>query len=147
MPMYFITNSIIILLILYRLKKNNILCFDKSRLLNSANIDTIFFSKTGTLCQNSFEIISYHPVLIYRQGIINLKNYPKNKCKEINYILENYYQEYYYKKQNNFFYTNFNYTGRQSLKGSSKISINKTGNQYYEYAVLFLECLLSCNNL
>ena len=147
MPMYFITNSIIILLSLYRLKKNNILCFDKSRLLNSANIDTIFFSKTGTLCQNSFEIISYHPVLIYRQGIINLKNYPKNKCKEINYILENYYQEYYYKKQNNFFYTNFNYTGRQSLKGSSKISINKKGNQYHEYAVLFLECLLSCNNL
>ena len=147
MPMYFITNSVIVLLSLCRLKKNNILCFDKSRLLNSGNIDTIFFSKTETLCQNSFEIISYHPVFIYRQGIINLKNYTKNKCKEINYILENYYQEYYYKKQNNYFYNNFNFTGRQSLKGNSKISINKIGIQYYEYTVLFLECLLSCNNL
>ena len=145
MPMYFITNSIIILLSLYRLKKNNIICFDKSRLLNSGNIDTIFFSKTGTLCNNCFEIISYHPVYIYRQGIINLKSYTKNKSKEINYILENYYQEYYYKKQNNI-NINYNYSSRQSLTGS-KISINKVGNQYYEYIVLFLECLLSCNNL
>ena len=149
MPMYFITNSIILLLSLYRLKKNNILCFDKSRLLNTGSIDTIFFSKTGTLCHNTFEIISYHPAYIHKQGIINIKNYNQNKCKEINYILENYYQEYYFKRPNNYnnFSTSENYDARKSLIDSNQISFNKNGNQLNEYAVLFLECLLSCNNL
>jgi magnesium-transporting ATPase (P-type) len=144
MPMYFITNSIILLLSLYRLKKNNILCFDKSRLLNTGYIDTIFFSKTGTLCYNSLEIISYHPAYIHKQGIINIKNYAQNKCKEIHYILENYYQEFYFKKQIN---NNNYYSNKQSLVDSNKSHANKTRNQFNEYTVLFLECLLSCNNL
>ena len=144
MPMYFVTNSIILLLSLYRLKKNNILCFDKSRLLNTGYIDTIFFSKTGTLCYNSLEIISYHPAYIHKQGIINIKNYSQNKCKEIHYILENYYQEFYFKKQMN---NNNYYSNKQSLVDSNKSHANKARNQFNEYTVLFLECLLSCNNL
>ena len=102
MPMYFISNHFLILLSIYRLKKNNILCFDRSRLFNSGSIDTIFFSKTGTICNNYFEINSYHPVSINpnKPHIINIKNYPKSQGKELDYILEKYYQDYFYKKQN-----------------------------------------------
>ena len=65
MPIYYITYNIIILLSIIRLKSKNIICYDKSRLLNnSGKIDTIFISKTGILCQNTFEIDCYHPVWI-----------------------------------------------------------------------------------
>ena len=150
MPMYFITNSIIILLSVYRLKKNNILCFDKSRLLNSGSIDTIFFSKTGALCYNNFEINSYNPVSInpHKPNIINIKNFPQSQCKEINYILEKYYQDFYYKKQNNYNnYYSTNYSHRHSLIQDNYSSIEKLKNLPSDYSVLFLECLLSCNNL
>ena len=152
MPMYFITNTIIILLSVHRLRRNNILCFDKSRLLNSGKIDTIFFSKTGTLCYNNFEINSYHPVSInpHKPTIINIKNYPESQCKEINFILEKYYQDYFYKKQSNSnnYYIN-NMTNRYSLITDNNSFIERaTKNQnVVDYTVLFLECLLSCNNL
>ena len=150
MPMYFITNSIIILLSVYRLKKNNILCFDKSRLLKSGSVDTIFFSKTGTLCHNNFEINSYHPAYENpnKAGVINIKNYPESRCNEINYILERYYQEYFFKKQINN-YSNYNslfITHRHSLLDIST-SYDKNRSYYWEYITLFVECLLSCNNL
>ena len=62
MPIYYITNSLMVLSSVLRLNKKNIFCYDKSKLINnSGRIDTIFFSKTGTLCQNSFEIKAYHP--------------------------------------------------------------------------------------
>lgn len=149
MPMYVITNSIIILSSVFRLRNENIFCFDKSRLLNCGKVDTIFFSKTGTLCHNIFEIKSYHPAYInhHRPGIINVKNFPKNRCKEINYQLEKYYKEYFYNKQNNYNFnnTNLNLSQRHSIKMES--SHNEMKHENSEYIVLFLECLLSCNNL
>ena len=151
MPMYFISNSIIILLSVFRLKKNNILCYDKSRLLNSGNIDTIFFSKTGTLCYNNFQINSYHPAYSnpHRPGVINIKNYSESQSKEINYILEKYYQDYFYRKQNNYnLFSSYNFSHRHSLILDTNYSYNdKVKNQLSEYTVLFIECLLSCNNL
>lgn len=45
MPMYVITNSIIILSSVFRLRNENIFCFDKSRLLNCGKVDTIFLAK------------------------------------------------------------------------------------------------------
>ena len=150
MPMYFITNSIIILLSVYRLKRNNILCFDKSRLLNSGSTDTIFFSKTGTLCYNNFEINSYNPVSInpHKPNIINIKNFPQSQCKEINYILDKYYQDFYHKKQNNYNnYYSSNYSHRHSIIQENLSFMEKFKNQPSDYSVLFLECLLSCNNL
>ena len=151
MPMYFITNSIIILLSVFRLKKNNILCFDKSRLLNSGNIDTIFFSKTGTLCYNNFQINSYHPAFAnpHKLGVINIKNYSESQSKEINYILEKYYQDFFYRKQNNYNNSSsLNLSHRHSLIIENNYSYNdRLKNQLSEYTVLFIECLLSCNNL
>lgn len=146
MPMYVITDSIIRLSSVFRLKNENILCFDKSRLINCGKVDTIFFSKTGTLCHNIFEIISYHPAYInhHRPGIINVKNFPKNRCKEINYQLEKYYKEYFYNKQYNY-NTNLNFSQRHSLRMDGHNNEMKYENS--EYIVLFLECLLSCNNL
>ena len=151
MPMYFITNSIIILLSVNRLKNNKILCFDKSRLLKSGSIDTIFFSKTGTLCYNNFEINSYHPAYANpnKPGLINIRNYPESQCSEINYILERYYQDYYYRKQ-----TNTNYNNYNSFISNHRFSLLEVSNSYdknkafsWEYIALFVECLLSCNNL
>ena len=153
MPMYFITNSIIILLSIFFLKKNNIFCFDKSRLLNSGSIDTIFFSKTGTLCYNNFQINSFNPAFAnpHKPGVINIKNYQENQSKEINYILEKYYQDYFNRKQNNYNYLNsVNVSHRHSLilDSNNNYSYNdRIKNQLSEYTVLFIECLLSCNNL
>ena len=148
--MYFITNSIILLLSVYRLKKNNIICFDKSSLLNSGRIDTIFFSKTGTISYNYLEIHSYHPVSInpHKPNIINIKNYQKSQSKEINNILEKYYQDYFSKKQNG--YNNY-INNKNSLIMDNSYNNNsffdRAKNQPLDYSVLFLECLLSCNNI
>ena len=152
MPMYIITNTIIIISSIFRLKKEKIFCFDKSRLLNCGDINTIFFSKTGTLCNNIFEITSYHPVYInpHRPSVIKVKNYTKNQSKEINYQLEKYYQEYFYHKQNNYnnYNNNFNFSQRHSIKMENNKSFSyKIKNDTSEYSILFIECLLSCNNL
>jgi magnesium-transporting ATPase (P-type) len=57
---YFLTHSFMILLGIYRLQKNKITCFDKSRLINSGKINTIIFNKTGTLCGKTLEIDGYY---------------------------------------------------------------------------------------
>ena len=77
MSVFFITNSMLILLSTIRLRNENIVCFDKSRLLNSDKINTIIFSKIGTLCQNIFEIEGYHPVHISscKLNKVHLRNY------------------------------------------------------------------------
>ena len=145
MTFYFITYNILIFINLYRLQKENIICFDKSRLLNSGQINTIIFNKTRILCQDSLEINSYHPIYynIYKHGYITFKNYLRNKCKKMNNLLLRYYQEFLNKKYN-FFSSdlNSNILGKQSNQ-----LIDNLNNKSNEYIVLFLECLLSCNNI
>ena len=151
MPVYFFTHSIILILSLHKLKNNNnIICFDKSRLLHSYNIKTIFFGKTNILCENKFEITSYNPVNINIQKSysINFRNYNENQCKEMNIQLLKYYKEYILK----FKYDTANVKNNNGIRGSLIVKNNeiiekKILYQTYQYTALFLECLLSCNNL
>ena len=145
MSVFFITNSMLILLSTIRLRNENIICFDKSRLLNSDKINTIIFSKIGTLCQNIFEIEGYHPVHISscKLNQIHIKNYKRNQCKEVNNQLLKYYKEYLAKSQHNS-YMSQNFNPRNELRIKN---INKKNYYSYEYTALFLECLLSCNNI
>ena len=146
MPVYFLSNSMIIIIGLYHLKKENIFGFEKSRILSSSTIDTIFFCKTGTLCENNFEITGYHPVYISsnKSNIISYKTYKPNQTKEMNSQLLKYYKDYLFKSQNN--YLNLDFNPRQALRLDQK-HLNKINKESYECTTLFLECLLSCNNL
>ena len=144
MPIYFLINSIIILYSAFRLKSENIICYDKSRLIkNTGRIDTIFISKTGTLCQNAFEIRAYHPVYInpHKHNSISYTTYKQNQCKEMNIQLLKYYKEYLFKKNV------CNYNSRDfNLRYCIRKNQNQLNAQQNDIA-LFLECLLSCNNL
>ena len=145
MPIYYITYNIIIILSVIRLKSKNIICYDKSKLLNnSGKIDTIVFSKTGTLCQNTFEIDCYHPVYINpkKPGIISYKIYRQNQCKEMNYQLLNYYKDFI--KYN--IYKSEGHNLRHTLRKKEK-SLFKFNKKTNGCIALFLECLLSCNNI
>ena len=148
MPVFLLTNSIIIILGLYHLTKENIYGFEKSKLLHSYSIDTIFFCKTGTLCENNFEINSYHPVYMnpHKSNSISYKTYKINQCKEMNSQLLKYYKDYLFKTQNNILNQNFNL--RHGLKVDlNQLNTDKINKEAYECTTLFLECLLSCNNL
>ena len=148
MSVYYITSNIIIFLSILRLKSENIFCYDKSRLLsNAGKIDTIFFSKTGTLCKKNLEINEYHPVFInpHRPGIITYKVYKSNQCKEMNIKLMKYYKDYICKKN---IKNESEFNLRHGLKISpNQLKMDKLYNQSNEYITLFLECLLSCNSL
>ena len=119
MPVYFLTNSVIYIVSIIHLKKeNNIICFDKSKLLCSSTINTIFFSKTGTLCENNFEIDSFHPTYItsYKSNNISYKTFKAEQHKEINLQLLQYYKDYLYKTQIN----NQDFDVRRPFRGDIK---------------------------
>ena len=142
---FFITHNIIIFVNLYRLQKENIICFDKSRLINSGKINTIIFSKTGTLCYDSLEINSFHPLNFnaHKSGYISFKSYPCDKSKEMSMQLLRYYQGY----------LNKTYDCKDSLlnsnafKAQSNQLLNKLNMKSEEYCTLFIECLVTCNNI
>ena len=136
MPMYYLLESYIILIGIIKLKNENIFTFDKSKLLNSSSIDTLFIGKTGSLCDDKYEINGYHPIWVNYHNINNLsfKTYNKNQNKEINLQLVKFYKNYL-KQNGEHFY---------STKIDNK---EKTNLKCYEYSTLFLESLLSCNNL
>ena len=147
-PSYFLINSIILILSMYHLTKENILSFEKSRILDSSNIDTIFFSKAGTLCENNLGINGYHPIYInpYKAKSISYRTYKKSQCKEMNSQLLKYYKDYLFKNQNNLFNHDFNL--RHALRiEHNQLNIDKINKESCEFTTLFLECLLSCNNL
>ena len=125
MAVYYITHKIITILTLYKLQNENIICFDSSRLQNSGNINIIIFNKTEILSQEFLEINSYHPICFnsHCRPSLGFRNYLRKECKEMSINLFKYYREYLKKKQNN--------------------EIDKSN----EYMTLFLECLLSCNNI
>ena len=148
MPVFFLTNSIIIIIGLHHLTKEKIYGFEKSKVLNSYSIDTIFFCKTGTLSDSNIEINCLHPVYInpHKSNSITYKTYKLNQCKEMNSQLVKYYKDYLFKTQNNILSQNFNL--RQGLKVDlNQLNVNKINKEAYECTTLFIECLLSCNNL
>ena len=150
MPAFFLTNSIIYFMGIFYLKKKNILCFEKSTLINAGNIDTIFISKTGILCENNFEINGFHPIYInpHRPNIINYISYTPNEYKEMNLQLLKYYKDYLIKNQNNNNNFNQEFNLRHGIKiNHSQINIDKITRESCECTTLFLECLLSCHNL
>ena len=120
MPVYFITNSIIYFMGIFHLKNENIFCFEKSKLISPSRIDTIFFSKTGILCENNFEINGYHPIYInpHRTNSISYRTYKENQYKEMNSQLLKYYKGYLDKRRNEPFNQDFNL--RQVIKGGKK---------------------------
>ena len=136
MPMFYLLKSFIILLATAKLKKENVHTFDKSKLLRSSTIDTLFINKTGTLCDDKYEINGYHPIYVNHHNINNLliKNYNMNQTKEINLQLMKYYKQFLKQMEDNFC------VKRKDIKEKANLKCN-------EYSTLFLECLLSCNNL
>ena len=148
MPGYFLTNSIILILGVYHLKKENVHCFEKSKLLSSSTIDTIFFSKTGTLCESNFEINGYHPIHInpHKSNNISYRTYKVSQYKEMNSQLLQYYKNYLYRVQSNSL--NYEFNLRHGLKlEHNRLTLDKINKESCEYTTLFLECLLSCNNI
>ena len=147
MPVYFLTNSVIYIVSIIHLKKeNNIICFDKSKLLYSSTINTIFFSKTGTLCENNFEINSFHPTYItsYKSNNVSYRTLKAEQHKEINIQLLQYYKDYLYKTQINNQDFDVRHPFRGDIKKLNNFTINKDTSKY---TCLFFECLLSCNNI
>ncbi len=146
MPVYFITNSLIYLIGLFHLKHENISCFEKSKISSPSRINTIFFSKTGLLCETKFEVNAYHPFYInsFKSNIVSYRTYKFNQSKEMNSQLLKYYKHYL--KHNDPFSKDFNL--RQALTMNiNKFSHNQANKESYEYTTIFLECLLSCNNI
>ena len=120
MALYFIIHNILIFIVLLKLNKLNIVCFDESRLLKAGNINTIIFNKTETLSETELKIYSYHPVSFStkKPNKLIFKNYLKNQSKDLNKCLFEYYKKF--------------------LNNDNKSKLR---------TVLFLECLLCCNNV
>ena len=145
MPMYYLFNSVIILFGIINLKNENIYTFEKSKILSASKIDTLFIGKTGTLCEDKFEINSFHPIFFNHHNLNNLgfRTYNINQNKELNLQLQKYYKEYL---------NNINEIPNTNNKNNSKNELDKNNlekvnHKCYEYTTLFLETLLSCNNL
>ena len=148
MPVYFITNSIIYFMGIFHLKNENIFCFEKSKLISPSRIDTIFFSKTGILCENNFEINGYHPIYInpHRANSISYRTYKENQYKEMNSQLLKYYKGYLDKRRNEPSNQDFNL--RHALRVErNQLIMDKMSKESCECTTIFLECLLSCNNI
>ena len=145
MPTFYLFNSVILLLGVIHLKRENIYTFEKSKILTSSKIDTLFINKTGTLCDDKFEIIGFHPISLNQHNINSLgfRTYNINQNKELNSQLVKYYKEYL---------DRISQMGSNNLKKNVKNDFNKNNpekanHKCYEYSTLFLETLLSCNNL
>ena len=144
MPAYFFTKSLILMLSIINLKKDNIFCFEKSKILKTCEINSIFMGKTGILCDDNLKINCFHPIYFnpYKSNKINYRNYKVNQNKEMNYQLLKYYKDYIIKKQNN------DSNIQQDFKlHNSQLNKDKIKKESCKYIALFLECLLSCNNL
>ena len=145
MPIIYLIKCIVLLLGVWNLKKENVYTLEKSKLLCSNNINTIFMNKTGTLCDDKLEIIGYHPISVNNHNLNNLgfKSYNTNLNKELNLQIVKYYKDYL---------NRINELPNNNLRKDSKFNYNtlnveKSTQKCYEYSTLFLESLLCCNNL
>ena len=129
------------------LSYENIQCFDKSRLLYAGNVNTIFFDKTGTLTEKYLDIGGFFPVSFSQSNSEpTIKYYDLNQIKDLNNILIDYYTEYLKDKNNlrNHIYIKNSYMfGKFEEKQKEK----KNKMLQKKLAVLFLECMVSCNTL
>ena len=121
MTSFFILKNIIIFITSINLKKLNITCFEPSKLISTGKINTIILNKSVTLSENNLLIKSYNPVSLRsdRKDKIHLKYFTKEKSKDINSFLIEYYK---------------NYLNNNIIKSK-------------ERSILFFECLLSCSNV
>ena len=141
LPSYHIINSGIIIIGITYLRKLNIKCFDKSRLLYAGNINTIFFDKTGTLTEKKLELVGFLPVISsLNSSDIILKFFHVNQIKELTSILINYYNNSNQDEDQIFNNENVSYS---NIYDKDK----KVSDSQKKLAVLFLECLISCNDL
>ena len=136
---YFMSHSFMILLGIFRLQGNDVICFDKSRLINSGKINTIIFNKTGTLSNDVLELKGYHipNFSIQRKGHIAYNSYTTSQSKEINVQLLNYYKEYLETKE----------TINTKKKTPTFLIYNKINSKFGAQLTIFLECLLCCSDV
>ena len=137
LPSFHVISAGIIVLCTLFLSKENIKCFDKSRILYAGNVNTIFFDKTGTLTEKYLEINGFFPASIApNSSEIFLKYYNINQIKELTPILIKYYSNYF-QEEDNISNSNININDREK----------KINDIPKKMAVLFLECLVCCNDL
>ena len=86
----------------------------------------------------NFIIISIITVLLYW-------NFNINQNKEINFQLEKYYKDYL--SRNNIRFDSDKKLTKYDINDNNKLNSEKIKMKCYEYSTLFLESLLSCNNL
>ena len=148
MSVYYITHTIILLISLFHLKTKNIFCYDKCRLLHSYNIDKIFISKSNIISENSFEVNTYNPIYINNQKSNNISYniYKENQCKEMNIELLKYYKKYISICINKTKDVKQEIRNSQIFRNNTK-NKNKIYDNINKYVALFIECLLSCNNI
>ncbi len=136
-PCFHVVSSGIIFLGLIYLYKEKIMCFDKSRLLYAGSVNTIFFDKTGTLTESKLEINGFlHTTINSNSSEIFLKYYNINQIKDLTSLLINYYRNFQQEEKN------YNENNSDSSEKEKKMNdIQK------KMAVLFLECMVCCNDL
>ena len=144
-PIYFLTNSILNIRSVINLKNENIICFDKSKIINASRINTIFFSK-NSLCDN-YEINAFHPIYIniHKPTTFSLRSFKDYQYKEMNKQLLEYYNIYL---NSDNITNNQNNTKRNALRlNINQINKDRIYKESCKYTSLFLECLLSCINI
>ena len=143
MPIVTLIHETILLLGIWNLKKENVTTLEKSKLLIANNINTIFINKTGTLCNDKFEINSYHPISVNPHNLNNLgfRAYNTNQIMELNLQLVKYYKDYLKK------FNELSNPNKKLENNNNKTNLEKANQKCSEYSTLFLESLLSCNNL
>ena len=150
LPTFHVINSAIILFSSHNLAKENILCYDKSRLLYAGFINTVFFDKTGTLSENFIDINGFFPIsIIPNKSQLYLKCYFRDQVKVLTSELIDYYISYIKDTQNNFDYDNNNSNSNDNSNNN-----NNNNNNYQKFGdltkcmtALFFECMMCCNSL
>ena len=136
LPTFHVINSAIILFSSHYLAKENILCYDKSRLLYAGFINTVFFDKTGTLSENCFDINGFFPVsIIPNKSQLYLKCYFRDQVKVLTSELIDYYISYIKDTQNLIDNDNNNN------------NFQKFGDLSKYMTALYFECMMCCNSL
>ena len=145
MTIFFLIKSIVLLLGVWDLKKENVYTLEKAKLLSSNNIDTIFINKTGTLCEEKFEINGYHPISVNQHNLNNLgfRTYNTNQNKELNLQLVKYYKDYLNRINE---LSNLTYK-KDPKSDNNKVNAEMATQKCCKYSTIFLESLLSCNDL
>ena len=146
-PSFHVVCSGIIFIGAIYLSYENIICFDKSRLLYAGSVNTIFFDKTGTLSEKCLEIGGFFPVTFTPNGNEpTMKYYNINQIKDLNSILIDYYTEYQKNEKDLDIDLNLN---NNFMSGKFEEQMKDKHFKLFpkKLMVLFMECMVSCNTL